>query len=168
MSKYNDLPLETILQVFDYNLEEGKLLWKRPLGNKTKPGTEAGTLNSQGYIQIQYAGTVYRAHRILYTIITGQPPSNEIDHINGDRTDNRISNLRSVTKTENMRNTRLQSRNNTGITGVSKTPQGKFDARITINSRAVHLGRYSTLAEATAARKAASQLHDFHPNHGTI
>lgn len=164
----NDLPLSTILQTFEYNLAEGTLFWKNPKSRKLKPGAVAGTINSQGYIQIQYNRVIYRAHRLLFTIHAGRTPNGEIDHIDGNRVNNSISNLREVTKTENVRNSRLQFRNNTGVIGVMQTANGKYEARITVNNRSIYLGRYTTLAEATAVRQAASLRHHFHRNHGNF
>lgn len=91
----------------------------------------------------------------------------QIDHINGDRTDNRLVNLRNVTQNENAKNTKLHKRNTSGVTGVYKT-KTSWIARICINSKDTLVGTYQTKEEAVRARKQAEIDHDYHKNHGRI
>ncbi len=94
-------------------------------------------------------------------------PSGEIDHINGDRTDNRICNLRDVTSAGNSCNRRRQDRNTSGVTGVAWDKRAsRWQARIGLNGKQKYLGYFDSLDEAVAARKAAELELGFHPNHG--
>lgn len=92
-----------------------------------------------------------------------------IDHINGDKADNRITNLRSIVKQENHRNMKRFSSSSTGVTGVTRHHQtNKWRAYITVNQKQLSLGCFERIDDAIAARKAAEAAHGFHPNHGRI
>nr|WP_175479900.1 HNH endonuclease signature motif containing protein [Paracoccus homiensis] len=107
-----------------------------------------------------------QAHRVAWAVIHGRWPNGEIDHINGDRSDNRLANLREVTKRENHRNMAIRSDNTSGVTGVYwAREKGKWAAYIKAD-KMVALGRYDTFAEAVAARRAAEKVLGYHPNHG--
>lgn len=110
---------------------------------------------------------ILRAHRVIMAMLTGDWPPHEVDHINGDKSDNRPENLRLVTRTENGRNARKPLHNTSGIIGVSwhKAAQ-KWRASIKVNSVNKHLGVYRTKSEAIAARKRAESEYGFHGNHG--
>jgi len=107
------------------------------------------------------------AHRVAWAIHYGEWPSGQIDHINGERTDNRIENLREVTSQENARNRRRTERNTSGIVGVSWSKRKrKWFARIGVNGEDVFLGHFDCKQDAAYARKAAERKYGFHPNHG--
>jgi hypothetical protein len=91
-------------KLLNYDSNSGLLTWRIDRGYKYKAGTIAGTLSNKGYIHIKIGGVRYTAHRLAWVIYYGSEPTNEIDHINRIRNDNRISNLRDVTKSENCRN----------------------------------------------------------------
>jgi len=112
-------------------------------------------------------GKACRAHRVVWALAHGQWPVDEIDHINGDRADNRLVNLRSVTGAENKRNKRTPSNNKSGAVGVFWLRDNKtWRAAIRVAGRQTHIGCYATFDEAVSARKAAEVEHDYHPNHG--
>jgi len=91
----------------------------------------------------------------------------EIDHINGDRSDNRAKNLRSATRLENARNTKLKKNNKTGTMGVSQIKEtGRWRARMSYRNKALHVGVYDTYEEAVIARREAERRMGYHPNHG--
>lgn len=113
-------------ELLDYSPDTGLFTWKVARAGRIKAGDVAGNLNNTGYIQITVDGTAYYAHRLAWLYIHGKFPENHIDHINGVRDDNRISNLRDVTPQENT--STLLSRKNTsdnmplgktGVKGVS-------------------------------------------------
>jgi hypothetical protein len=109
----------------------------------------------------------YQAHRLAFLWMTGSFPASEVDHINGVRDDNRWGNLRAVTPTQNAQNQRLPSNNKSGVIGVHWNKQAnRWCARIKVNGRVVHIGLFSTLEEAVAARAKANEKYGYHPNHG--
>jgi hypothetical protein len=104
----------------------------------------------------------FLAHRAAWLMAYGVWPENEIDHINGDRNDNSISNLRHVTRTKNARNTKLRCDNSSGLSGLSKTSYGAWRVRISTN----HIGCYPTKNEAIAARAKYLSENGFTQRHG--
>lgn len=126
-------------------------------------------LTSEGYLKGSFLRERYAAHRIAWLIVYGTWPSGEIDHINGCRTDNRIENLRDVTRTENRMNACMMSNNTSGHCGVSWSPSaGKWAAYINLNKKRMWLGFYDRKEDAANARKQAESALGFHPNHGRI
>lgn len=107
------------------------------------------------------------AHRAVWALSTGRWPAATIDHINGNKKDNRPCNLRDVPHVSNCRNQPLSKGNTSGVTGVSiDRRSGKYAAHISVNGKTVHLGKFETLEEARLVRAAANAHHNFHPNHG--
>lgn len=127
---------------------------------------QCGTQNERGYVRVRILGASVYAHRLAWALTHGQWP-NKIDHINGDRSDNRIANLRSVDSLENGHNQRLRKNNTSGVLGVrwNKNAQ-KWIARIFFNGREINLGAFENRDDAVAARSQAEIEHGFHPNHG--
>lgn len=161
------LSAEQAKKVLSYDPETGVLNWKCSLARRVKAGDVAGSDDGQGYLQICIYGTRYKAHRLAWLIMTGGWPDGEIDHINGNRKGNNWANLREVTRQENCCNKATQRNNNSGATGVywNGTKQ-KWMAQINIGRVRHRLGSYSSIGEATKARKAAEKEHGFHKNHG--
>ena len=97
----------------------------------------------------------------------GSYPPDQIDHINGDRADNRWTNLRHANNTENSRNTKIACNNSSGVTGVcfNKREQ-KWRAAIGNNGKVISLGDFDNFDDAVRARKEAEKLYNYHPNHG--
>lgn len=122
----------------------------------------AGSLHSSGYIHITIARQKYRAHRLAWLYIHGYFPEYEIDHINRNTSDNRLTNLREVDRQCNLRNARIRSDNTSGVKGVSwDRSNNKWEVRITISSKHRFLGRYELYAEAVCTRFAAEQCLDW-------
>ena len=157
-----DFSAETIRTVLDYDPQTGHLTWKAK-GWKHSAGQRAGGLgHSAGYRCLQVNGKKVLEHRLIYFIVTGEWP-NVIDHINGDRMDNRWSNLRNVSHTTNMQNIRRpQVNNKTGVLGVCWSEEKqKFIVRIHANGRIHNIGRFTDLEKAGQAYIAAKRrLHD--------
>lgn len=166
-------------ELLDYNPETGELWWK-PRGlhhfvsraacktwNSRFAGTEAGNINVHGYRAIKLPTGLQYAHRIAWAIHTGSWPTNQIDHINQRRSDNRISNLREATNQQNMKNqTRLKT-NTSGVTGVHwENRRSKWVAQIKHDGRVWFLGYFKDFDEAVAVRKAAEEKFGFSQNHG--
>lgn len=158
-----------LLQRLDYCPETGVLTWKpwhSPANfNSRFAGKEAFTTVERGYRQGRVDGRLLYAHRVIWRMMTGETP-HDIDHINGDRGDNRWCNLRAVTRQENLRNVRLSHRNHTGSHGVQHTHWGAWQAKIGVDGSVLCLGSFKTKQEAVEARKAAERALGYHPNHG--
>lgn len=107
-------------------------------------------------------------HRVIWQIHHGEiPPGLRIDHINGNRTDNRIENLRTVSITDNNRNAKLQHLNRSGIHGVYFLKKSSsFRVTIGVDGKCLTLGHFKCFLDAAAARKSAELWYGFHPNHG--
>ena len=119
-----------------------------------KIGDVAGNISPQGYRYLSFDGKATPAHRLAWLWVTGAWPSADVDHINRDHSDNRIENLRSVTRSVNCHN--IVARASCGEKGVTlSTKRKKWEARICVNSKHIYLGTYASLAETAAARKGA-------------
>lgn len=119
-----------------------------------------------GYLTGRIFGESWLAHRIIWKMMTETEPM-DIDHINGNPSDNRWANLRSVSASENNRNFPLPSNNTSGVIGVHWCNiRQKWYARIHVTGRTICLGYFDSLDEAKDARKSAEQRHGFHVNHG--
>ena len=173
------LSQQYLKECFDYDPETGLLTWKkRPLShfkNKTvhrninnkMAGKNAGRNNSTRYFEVQLNKKKHKAHRIVMLLIYGWESNLQIDHINHNRADNRLNNLRYVTRTENMRNRIISSNNKTGIHGVHfDKSSNSFISRIGINNNRIRLGCYKSFFDACCARKSAEYVLGFHKNHG--
>ena len=120
-----------------------------------------------GYRTAMFRGTVYKVHRLAWLYVYGEFPEHDIDHINGDRLDNRLDNLRHVKRSDNTKNRGVNHNNKTGCPGVHwEAGVGKYRARINRNGVRVCLGFYDDVNEAIKVRRQAEVDHNFHPNHG--
>lgn len=153
---------------FDYC--DGALYWKYSLKNGARSaGCEAGSKDKiDGYVRVKVNSKSYRVHRIVLEMFNGPiGPDKEVDHINHDRSDNRIDNLRLVTKSENQKNKGIAKNNTSGVAGVTWCSKyGKWRARIMIDRKSIHLGRFDTIEQAAKARSDAVDALGFHKNHG--
>jgi len=148
-------------KIWKYNPETGELTWKVARGN-AKPGGKAGNPDKRGYLRVQYKGKKYLVHRLAWLIVHGYLPENQVDHIDRDPSNNRLSNLREVTASCNMKNASKLSNNTSGVTGVhlfKKT--GQWTAFIRVNGHLFHLGLFSDFREAVIARHKAEVKHNW-------
>jgi len=130
----------------------------------SNPSIEIKNISQQGYINFKYKGKKYLAHRIAWFIHTGKWPKNEIDHINGNRSDNRIANLRDVDRRTNVHNQRNpQKGNKSGFLGVFWNKQrNNWVAKICSHKKTKFLGGYATAYEAHLAYLDAKKI--YHPS----
>ena len=117
-------PAEKLREVFSIDPEDGLLLLRFPTKHRLA-GLEAGYLNNIGYRQVMLGKKIYSVHRIAWAMYHGEHPNGEVDHINGNRSDNRKENLRLATSAQNNQNRRISSRNKTGIKCVFKVKWAK-------------------------------------------
>ena len=120
------------------------------------------------YWKIEILGDRYLAHRLAWLYVYGEFPRHQIDHIDGNGLNNKISNLRDVTPMENSRNQRRRKDNTSGCTGVRYyEAKKKFTAQIREGGKQKHLGYFQDIEDAIAARKLAEKRLGYHSNHGT-
>ena len=178
------LPTADVLrQLLRYDPETGKLFWKERgpewfnpsatrtaqhicnLWNVRYSGKEALTkIERDGHLQGTVQGAYYKAHRVIWKMVHGYDPD-IIDHINGNASDNRLMNLRSVEYRENHLNKSTYRNNSSGQRGVYLRRK-RWYAWISRGGNQHHLGTFATKDEAISARRAAEVAHGFHPNHG--
>jgi hypothetical protein len=143
-------------EVLEYNPDTGLFVWKKNSISK-KSGSIAGSKYKNGYIYIQINKKIYRAHRLAFLYMTGNFPENFIDHINHIRDDNRWTNLRDATLSQNQANRVNQKNNTSGYKGVSWNKQcKKWKAQISYMYKDIHIGLYTTPQEAAEAYKKKS------------
>lgn len=111
----------------------------------------AGRIATKGYRQIAYKGKRYMAHRMVWMYFNGDWPEDQLDHINQQKDDNRIENLRQVTNRQNFENVTQWAHNKSGRRGVSFT-KDRYQAEIKVKKKTIHLGVYDNIIDAVAAR----------------
>lgn len=162
MAESNSISAERARELFDYDPASGHLFWKACRNTKIRPGSRAGSVASNGYVVVKMKRKYYQGHRLAWLIATGEHPHGWIDHINGDRQDNRLCNLRCATPEVNAQNRRkAPNTSNTGLLGaqLSRTP-GKWAACIHVNGKKRHLGRFDSPEAAHEAYiNAKRRLH---------
>lgn len=153
---------ELIREFIGCDPESGRLTWLKDVGKgRHKRGDEVRRMHSDGYLCFGLGGKTYLAHRVVWLLTNGSWPTADVDHINGDRCDNRISNLRDVSRSVNLQNRKKPNRDNSSrFLGVSKNGNG-FLARIKSAGKKLNLGTYETPQMAHAVYlDAKRRLHE--------
>ena len=156
-----------LVNAFSYR--DGKLYWSGRTRNGVSAGKEAGSLiRSTGRWCINFKGRKYLRSRVVWMIHNGEIPEGfEIDHIDHDRLNDRIENLRLVTRSENAKNLSMRADNTSGVTGVTFCKRDQtWQAKINVKGKTVSLGHFKNEHEAIKARKEAELNHRYHENHG--
>jgi len=162
---------ERLKELLHYNSDNGVFTWSKSRRG-AKAGSIAGSVRSflsgrKRYNKIMVDRKQYLAHRLAWLYTHGDMPSEQIDHIDGNGLNNKLSNLRSVSNAENQKNRRLNANNASGVTGVHWCKSTKkWVAFICVNSKQTHIGRFNEKDEAIAAREIANKEFDYHENHG--
>ena len=176
----NDFDVELLRKLLSYDPETGLFVWApRPVTdfanlrlanswNGRFAGKSAFTgLSAEGYAVSRIYSQSRKAHRVAWAMHYGKWPDGQIDHINGDRADNRICNLRDVSHIENMRNASMQVTNTSGHAGISWCKiTNAWRVRIGVGGRRLGLGTYHCFDTAVRVRRLAERAHGYHPNHG--
>ena len=152
------LTQQMVAELFTYRA--GWLYWKIDLGQRARKGRRAGSLSGCGYYHVQVNRVKYPVHRLIFLLHHGYLPV-EIDHINRDRGDNRIRNLRAATRSDNMKNRAVSRASTSGIKGVTWRKEQKcWRVRVCIDGKTESLGGFTSLASAeTAARNLRELMH---------
>ena len=173
------ITIEQLRETLKYDPSTGKFTWCRrtedyPASlasirafNTILAGKQVYEENHRGYGRMTLLGRRYKSHRVAWAMHTGEWPADQVDHINGDRADNRIKNLREATQTDNSRNTKIPANNMSGVIGVywDKVAR-RWRASIAGAGKQKHLGTFENFDDAVAARAAAEVKYGYHPNHG--
>lgn len=167
-SKEDRITADFVRELFHYDADTGVFTRRvTRQGLNARVGDIPGTIKPNGYRVIWILGANHMAHRLAWLYMHGEWPKGHIDHINQDKGDNRIANLRVVTHTVNMHNRTVNRNNRTGLRGVSfinGNKKKRFRAHIGFDGKTLHLGSFATAEEAHAAYcKAAAELHPYNP-----
>lgn len=154
------ITVERLRALLDYDPATGNLLWRASPNNRVRAGALAGVIGSNGYRRVMLDMVRYPAHRLVWLHVTGQWPSQQVDHINGNRADNRFENLRDVSPSANAQNQRAaKASNKSGFLGVYPA-RGRFCAAIWLGQAPKHLGYFDSAEAAHAAYVTAKrQMH---------
>jgi hypothetical protein len=187
MLKPNEIPIKQLRELIRLEPETGLIFWqmrvvesflcvdggyaKRACSrwNSYVAGTEALAAINGGYKRGTLLGKPFHAHRVVWALFYGEWCSTNIDHINGDKSDNRPSNLRAATHEANSRNQKLRSSNTSGVMGVSWNEANKaWIVRINAEGERKYLGKFQDFDAAVDARKRAEIQYGYDPTHGRL
>ena len=141
---------QKLREMLSYDMTTGVFIWRQNV-RRAKAGQEAGVKRPDGYLIITFNQRSYRAHRLAWFYVYGEWPRGELDHINCDPSDNRISNLRVATRAQNVANTRRKCSSGNMLKGVTPARDGvRYKAQIRVNGKNTYLGTYDS--ELTAHR----------------
>jgi hypothetical protein len=166
-------------ELLSYDPETGALIWKPRAAscfvheakcaswNTRFAGKLAGHIHPDGYRHLKVSYQEFVAHRVIWAMQTGAWPEDQIDHIDGNKSNNAWANLRPSSDVENRKNMPRQRNNTSGVVGVVWfKPSLKWRAYINVDAKSIHLGYFVNFDDAVAARKAAEERFGFHENHG--
>lgn len=157
-------PCEELHRLFSYDAETGELLWRiRPSNRAVRvhPGDAAGTIGEKGYLVVGIARAYFLAHRLIWKMVTGCDPEDQIDHRDLNRANNRWINLRPASNGPNLANSKLRRDNKSGVKGVCWEESHKaWSAQIAVHGKQRRIGRFKDFdAAQTAITKERLRLH---------
>lgn len=166
MTKTNQLTAMRARELFEYSPRAGTLRWRFRKGKKIGPDLIAGYIDHEGYRVVRVDGVNYRGHRLIWLIVHGKWPRDMLDHINGERSDNRLENLREATNAQNQMNKKGRQGGASGYKGVSiirRRGRIQYRPQITVGGKAVVMGYYDTpeAAYAVYCREAVRAFGEF-------
>lgn len=154
------LTQDRLKELLNYDPLTGIFSWRVSPNGYVPAGAEAGSVANNGYVRIGWGKKYIVAHRAAWLMFYGELPPERIDHINRNKSDNRISNLRLLSHAENLQNAKLRRDNTSGVKGVH-SERGRWRASISVDNKTINLGSFRTLDDAAAARAAAELV--YHP-----
>lgn len=156
----NKLTAQDARELFEYDSTTGGFTWKVAPPNKPSYiGRQAGSINGDGYLEVEVAGTSFKVHRLIILWVTGAWPEGEVDHIDGSRTNNIYDNLRVLHKSDNCKNRGKNANNTSGFKGVSWNKHNqRWCACINADKKRTHLGYFDCPEDAHAAYQAAAKM----------
>jgi len=165
----SELPtFEELSKYFSYDAESGIVTNRIGRGMVVR-GAVSGSVGNNGYLVTGFNYQRFLTHRLAWILHYGEWPKDEIDHINHNVSDNRIDNLRVVTRSEQNRNATLSKNNKSGAVGVSfNNKSRKWIASIGDQGTSVHVGSFPSFQLAKEAREAANVQYGYHSNHGSV
>lgn len=167
LAKPGALTSTEIRRLMTYDPETGVCRWLVNRGTRSLAGNVAGSPHCEGYLHCRIYRKQYMLHRLIWLWMTGEWPRNQIDHVNGNRIDNRWANLRDVLPHENNQNRALISKNNntSGLIGIYWSTRDKnWRAQLRHKGKLYNIGRYATVEDALRARNAFKfKMHTYAP-----
>jgi HNH endonuclease len=155
------ITVERLKERVSYDLDTGVFVWIETLGGKCRKGWPAGRLGTgkaSGYVRITIDGREYKVHRLAWLWMTGEWPIEQIDHRNGNPSDNRWVNLRLATQSQNKANSGAYRNSKSGVKGVSWNKLArKWNSAIQVDGKQIHLGRFEKIEDALAAYQIAAK-----------
>jgi len=131
------------------DLNDGMLFWKKRVSTHVYAGDRAGVVLPSGYRQVKINGVCYREHRVIWAMVNGSWPENEIDHINRNRADNRIENLRAATRSQN--GTNIPDKKGSSMYRGVSSKNNRWRATLSLDGKGFHIGTYDSEADAARA-----------------
>ena len=168
MGNGKKLSPDEIRRLFDLNAETGEVRWTAASSQGRNTNKVAGSTAGNGYRAVKIGGTSYLMHRIVWALAYGEWPASPIDHIDGNRANNSVCNLRLVTPSQNMQNLAVTGRASaSGLVGAIYVPgtsrrRERWESKIKVNGISKYLGSFKTPEEAQSAYlRAKAELHPF-------
>jgi hypothetical protein len=156
----NALDVKQLFNYLNYDPNTGVFTWKVNTARSGTISEIAGNVNCRGYRSIWINGLQFKAHRLAWAMSYGEWPDLDIDHINQNKSDNRICNLRHASRSENMFNRGKNKNNKSGIKGVHFCKcTGMWRAQMILNFKHVNIGRFKTKEEAAEAYLKKAKEH---------
>lgn len=165
MKRLNDLSPAYIISCLHYDEKQGIFLWKHRSDksiqlNARMAGTIAGFIKDDGYVVIRINGRNYQAHRLAWVIKKGKWPEHDLDHKDNNKANNRWTNLRPATSSQNAYNQKILHRNKSGFKGVCYVAKSnRYHAYIAFDGKNYHLGSFRDLESARNVREDAMRKH---------
>lgn len=158
---------EHLKKILTYDKNTGMFISSVNRGRRIKKGDLLGSMSQDGYLTIMIDSKSYKAHRLAWLYEYGSLREVQIDHINRNKADNRIENLRNVTQKENCRNRGKRKDNKSGVTGVYRREKENYwVCGIRVDGKYYHLGCFKEFDDAVDARKEALKRFEFYKGHG--